>query len=82
MHHFKDFVLNWMPYVLSFIGVFMIVKAGDMKRVAWLIGLAAQVLWFIWINVSGNYGFLIQNFALVVAYTRNYYKWREVGVAK
>lgn len=82
MHHVEDFVLHWLPYVLSAIGVFMILKAGDLKRYAWLIGIAAQVLWFIWIMTSKNYGFLIQNVALVIVYYRNWCKWRGVEEAR
>lgn len=82
MHHLREFVLLYLPYILSAIGVFMILKAGDMRRYAWIIGIAAQVLWFIWIMTSENYGFLFQNVALVIVYARNYYKWRHVEEAR
>lgn len=43
----------------------------------WLIGLANQLLWLVWIGVTGTWGLLPLNIALWIVYSRNHLKWRR-----
>jgi nicotinamide riboside transporter PnuC len=62
-------------FVLGALGIWGIVLAGRHSRFGWLLGLFAQVLWFIFGIVTKQYGFLITAVAYGVVYARNYYKW-------
>lgn len=76
----REFLVYAMPWLLSAIGCFMIWKVGNFKTYGWIIGIAAQALWFAWILLSEQYGFLPQNLTLVVLYYRNYVKWKSSGL--
>ena len=65
----------WMPWLLSAITIYMTVLAGNKNRYAWVIGLANQALWLIWIVASESWGLIPMNIALWIVYGRNHLKW-------
>ena len=73
-------VVNYLPWLLSAITIYMTVLAGNKSRNAWLFGLVNQALWLVWIIFSGAWGLLPMNLALWIVYSRNHTKWREQGV--
>ena len=75
----RDAITVYLPYVLSLITIYGIVKAGDRKRWAWLVGLGNQALWLTWITSSESWGLLPLTFVLCVVYTRNWFKWKETA---
>lgn len=72
-----EITIKYLPYMLSAIGVWMNVLAGNMHKSAWLVGLIGQTLWIIWIIVSENWGFIILNISLWWVYFRNHRKWNK-----
>jgi hypothetical protein len=72
----RDAVVAYLPWLLSAITVWMTLAAGNRHRSAWLIGLANQALWLVWIVASRSWGLLPLNGALWVVYARNHLKWR------
>ena len=73
----KHFLAEYLPWVLSILGVYLAIQTGNLKRWAWAFGLCIQLLWLIWILCSENYGFLIQNATLWIIYYRNHMKWKN-----
>ncbi len=72
----KELVVKYLPYGLSAITAYMMLLAGNKKRGAWAVGLVNQLLWFVWIVLSGAWGLLPMNIVLWVVYGRNYLKWK------
>lgn len=50
--------------------------AGKKSQWGWFIGLAAQILWFIFAIVTTQYGFILSALAYGTVYGRNWWKWR------
>ena len=73
----KEIIINYLPWMLSAITVWMNILAGNLHKNAWLLGLIGQVLWLIWILVSQNWGFIPLNITLWVIYFRNHNKWKN-----
>lgn len=73
----KSVIITYLPYLLSCITIYTMFFAGNKKRHAWLVGLAGQLLWLIWIILSGAWGLLPMNIALWIVYGRNYIKWKH-----
>lgn len=71
------FVSTIMPYIMSAIAIYMNVLAGSKRKHAWAVGLGNQMLWLIWIVITGNWGFIFMNLALWIVYLRNHVKWQE-----
>lgn len=71
-----DAIRDYLPYLLSAITVWMTILAGNKTRWAWIVGLANQGLWLIWIVSMEAWGLLPLNAALWVVYARNHFKWR------
>lgn len=69
-------VVQWLPYALSGVTIWMTVLQGDKRPAAWLVGLTGQLVWTVWIVLSSTWGFLPLNAALWFLYARNYVKWR------
>lgn len=65
------------PWILSAITIYMFLLAGNKKPYTWLVGLANQGLWLVWIVISSTWGLLPMNLALWFVYFRNHLKWRE-----
>lgn len=73
----KQFVIVYLPWVLSSITIWMNILAGNLHKSSWLIGLLGQVLWLVWILISENWGFLPLNITLWIIYFRNHRKWNK-----
>lgn len=73
----KQFVIVYLPWVLSGITIWMNILAGNLHKSSWLIGLIGQVLWLVWILISENWGFLPLNITLWIIYFRNHRKWNR-----
>jgi hypothetical protein len=69
--------MNYLPWLMSAITIYMTILAGNKSRHAWAIGLANQALWLGWILATKNYGFLPMNAALWIVYSRNHIKWKS-----
>ena len=65
----------YLPWLLSAITIWMTLLAGNKHPRAWLVGLANQGLWLVWIIATASWGLLPMNFALWVVYGRNHLKW-------
>lgn len=68
------------PLVLSAVTLWMMWQAGNLNRIAWLVGLCNQALWAVFIVTFGAWGLLPLNIALVYTYTRNLVKWKREDV--
>ena len=73
----KTFIIANLPWLLSAITIYSMLLAGNKRKGAWLVGLANQFLWMIWIVLSASWGLLPMNIALWVVYGRNYAKWNR-----
>lgn len=71
----KDFVITYLPYLLSAITIYSMLLAGNKRKGAWAVGLVNQFLWLIWIGLTHAWGLLPMNLALWVVYSRNYMRW-------
>lgn len=71
----KEAVITYLPYLLSALTIYSMLLAGNKKRGAWLVGLANQFLWLVWIILTTSWGLLPMNIALWIVYGRNYLKW-------
>ena len=72
----KHQIIKYLPYLLSAITAYSMLLAGNKKRGAWVVGLLNQLLWLVWIVISGTWGLLPMNVVLWVIYGRNYLKWK------
>lgn len=70
------FIAKYLPYLLSAITIYSMLLAGNKKQSAWLVGLINQLLWLLWIFVTGTWGLIPMNICLWVVYARNYIKWK------
>lgn len=77
----KIYNINFMPWVMSCITIWMTLMAGNKHPKAWLVGLFNQLLWLVWILLSGSFGFLPMNIALWIVYGRNHWKWLKESKA-
>jgi len=73
----RQLIVTYLPWGLSAITTWMTLLAGNKHRNAWLVGLANQALWGVWILASGSWGLLPMNIVLWIVYTRNHLKWRR-----
>lgn len=73
----REALVQYMPWLLSLLSVYMIKLAGDGHKKTWLLGLFNQLLWVTWILASKSYGLLPMNAALWYMYIRNHIKWKE-----
>lgn len=72
-----DLVRDGLPWVMSAITIWMTLLAGNKHPAAWLVGLANQLLWLVWIIAMGAWGLLPLNIALWIVYGRNHLKWQR-----
>lgn len=72
----KAQIVFWLPFLLSAITVWMTLMAGNLHRSAWLVGLANQALWLVWIVAAQAWGLIPLNIVLWVVYARNNFKWK------
>lgn len=73
----REDVVTYLPWLLSAITIWMTLLAGNMHRSAWLVGLANQLLWLIWIFAAQAWGLIPLNIALWIVYGRNHLKWQR-----
>lgn len=71
----KDAITVYLPWLLSAITIYHSFLAGNKKLSAWKVALFNQLLWSIWVVVSGTWGLLPLNIALWIIYARNHAKW-------
>lgn len=69
-------IVQYLPWLLSAITLWMTLLAGNLHRSAWLVGLVNQALWLVWIVASSTWGLIPLNIALWVVYWRNHRKWQ------
>jgi hypothetical protein len=70
-------VTTYLPWLLSAITIWMTLLAGNQHPKAWLVGLANQALWLVWILATGTWGLIPLNVALWVVYGRNHWMWNK-----
>lgn len=68
-------IIDYLPWLLSAVTIWMTLLAGNKHRLAWAIGLCNQALWLGWIIAAEAWGLLPMNLALWVVYGRNHLKW-------
>lgn len=73
----RALIVTGLPWLLSAITIWMTVLAGNLHRHAWLLGLAVQALWLVWIVAAQAWGLVPLNLVLWVVYLRNHLKWRQ-----
>ncbi|MBR0848452.1 hypothetical protein JQ543_11935 [Bradyrhizobium diazoefficiens] len=71
-----DFV-TYMPWGMSLMTMYGYWVIGNKSWWSWYVPLFTQALWFIWIAISGNFGFLPAAVFLTAIATRNLFKWRR-----
>lgn len=57
--------------------IFGMWSAGSQRRWAWLVGIANQIPWLIFIVAFKAWGLLPLTAALLFTYTRNHLRWRR-----
>ena len=72
-----DIIINYLPYLLSIITIYIYLLAGEKSKKTWLVALASQVLWLVWIIAAKAWGLLPGNFVLWIVFYKNYLKWRN-----
>ncbi len=73
----KQLIISYLPYLLSAITIYSVFLQGNLNKLSWLISLVNQGLWFTWIIVSEQYGFVPMNMALTILFFINYFKWKK-----
>ena len=72
----SEIITHGFPWAMSLLTISMMLMAGSKHPDAWMVGLANQLLWLIWICTVGAWGLLPMNLALWAVYARNHLKWR------
>lgn len=72
----RDSIIHLLPWGLSLLTIWMNIKVGDRSPRAWLLGIAGQCVWLVWILAAGAWGFLPLNLTLFWVYVRNHRKWQ------
>jgi hypothetical protein len=73
----RQALVAYMPLVMSLMTIYGYWVIGSKNWKSWYVPLATQVLWFIWIGLSENWGFLPAAFFLTAIAIRNLFKWRR-----
>lgn len=71
--------MEYLPWLMSVITIYMNVLAGNKSKHAWSVGLLNQALWLVWIISTSSWGFLPMNIALWIVYARNHIKWIRIN---
>lgn len=74
----QQFIVKYLPWLLSCITIYMTLLAGNKHPKAWAFGLGNQILWAVWICLSENWGLAPMCAALTFLYLRNHFKWNEI----
>lgn len=70
------FTALYLPIIISLITIWMTVEVGRKKRYSWIIGIIGNSLHIGWIFLTGAYGYLLVDIAMIVLFARNYWLWR------
>jgi hypothetical protein len=73
-------LVAYMPWGMSLLTIYGYWVIGNKNWRSWYVPLVTQVLWFFWIALSGNWGFLPAAFFLTAIAIRNLLKWRREAV--
>ena len=73
----REIIVLYLPYILSFITIYMTFLVGNKNKKGCALGMFNQILWFIFIIFSKNYGLMFMNIAFFYMYMRNYEKWEK-----
>lgn len=65
------------PLALSANTIALMWLVGNRRTLGWVLGLAGQAMWFVFIAVFDAYGLLPLAVVLTVVYARNLAKWRK-----
>jgi hypothetical protein len=76
MKQVTNFIIVYLPWLLSILTIYMTVLTGNKDKNTWLVGLFNQFLWLLWIVLSATWGLLPLNFVLWIIYIRNHRKWK------
>jgi hypothetical protein len=76
----RQALVFYMPWVMSLATVYGYWVIGNKNWKSWYVPLVTQSLWFVWIALSGNYGFLPAAVFLSAIAIRNLFKWRREAV--
>jgi hypothetical protein len=77
----RQALVFYMPWLMSATTVYGYWVIGNKNWKSWYVPLATQSLWFVWIALSANWGFLPAAFFLTAIAIRNLFKWRREAVA-
>lgn len=75
-------LLQVMPWVMSVTTLATNWLAGNKWLHTYKIGMANQAIWFAWVFMSHNYGFLPLNLFLTFIYYRNDRRWAHDARAR
>ncbi len=70
-------IVTYLPWLLSALTIYTMLRAGKVSKHAWLVGLVNQALWLVWIIAAGAWGLIPMNIALWFVYARNHLKCRS-----
>ena len=73
----RQALVTYMPLVMSVMTIYGYWVIGSKNWKSWYVPLVTQALWFIWIGLSENWGFLPAAFFLTAIAIRNLFKWRR-----
>ena len=75
--HFKNLITQYLPYFISVLTLYTVKITGDKNKNAWILTMLNQMLWLLWIFVSGNSGFIILNLGIIYLSVVNHFKWKK-----
>ena len=73
----RQALVTYMPVAMSLLTILGYWVIGSKNWKSWYVPLVTQVLWFIWIGLSENWGFLPAAVFLTAIAIRNLFKWRR-----
>ena len=77
----QELITTLLPWLLSAGGMLTMWLSGNKSLWAWRISLCNQVLWFTWIYLTANYGFIPVTVMVIFIASRNLRKWKKEGLS-
>lgn len=71
----RHYIVQYLPWIMSVLSCVTLYLAGSKKSYAWAVMLGSQVLWFIWIPLSGSWGLMPGAIAYTAVALRNHVRW-------
>jgi hypothetical protein len=68
---------QWWSWVMPAIAITGTALTGAKKRIGWIIGIVAQLLWFVYGLHTAQYGFLASSTIYIIIYAVSWYHWRK-----